>query len=123
MAIRDTISNNSEEHAKVMAALMKAKAALHFDEVLKLIQNNWNPSLWERIVVSAIPNEEIDASTIEHYLKLRFHQLDIFKKNGENVAQDQSQLLKLMEDFTSIHPELYYFEIEEMKKHLGTAFS
>lgn len=118
MAIRETFSKNSEEYTKVMAALLKAKATMHLEEVLLIIQNNWNAIIWEKISLSPLPSKEIDRSTIEYYLKLRFHELDVLKANGKEVVQAQTQLFQLLDTFTSLHPNLYYLELETMKAQL-----
>jgi|GEM_PF-1956116 len=118
MGIQDIILKNAEEFARIIATLMKSKTAMHWDKALLFINENRDEMLWHSMQENPFPKDENKLEAMEFLIKLRFQELDILKTKGENVSEQQQRLKSIIEQFTAIHPENYYFELEGMKSKL-----
>lgn len=118
MGIQDIILKNSEEFARIIATLMKSKSALHWDKALLIIQENRDDMLWHAMNKEPFPSEENKLEAMEFLIRLRFHELDILKSQGNNIVEENKQLQDIISKFTALHPENFYFELEGMKQKL-----
>lgn len=119
MGIQDIILKNAEEFARVIAALMKSKAGLHYDQALLLIEEKRDAKLWASMQQDPFPVDEQKLDVMEFLIRLRYQELEIMELKGQNVSEERLQLKEIIEKFTRLHPENYYLELEGMKMQLS----